>query len=251
MTNLPVPRNTTTEITPLDATPDPAAPDSDAEQSDAAVKLPPAEQLAEHLSGTDDPVTPSPDSQDQGVVPDSSIEQLRTGTDSGRYIVQVASFGAVENAKRLSGTLSQSGYSVANDSVESDVGTLHRVRVGPFDSEAEANQAVAALESSIAGVKPRVMDLQPERAAQVSTPNDPLVRWVVQVGSFSSSANAENLVAALRLEGHSAYRETISNSGSEIYRVRIGPFLLRDEAIRAEHQVREKMSLKGVVMSAD
>jgi DedD protein len=123
--------------------------------------------------------------------------------------------------------------------------------VGPYASEAEANRIVSDLESKVGGVKPRVMDLQPGKSAQVTTPSDPLIRWVVQVGSFSSAANAENLVASLRLDGLSAYREMVSSSESSIYRVRIGPFLQREEAMRVERRMREKNSLDGVVMSAD
>jgi cell division septation protein DedD len=123
--------------------------------------------------------------------------------------------------------------------------------VGPFATEAEANKSAADLESKINGIKPRVMDLQPGKSAQITTPSDPLVRWIVQIGSFSKAANAEKLVASLRLDGLSAYQETVSSSGSRIYRVRIGPFLERKEAIRVERLVREKRSLNGVVMSAD
>jgi DedD protein len=137
------------------------------------------------------------------------------------------------------------------DSVKSDVGTLHRVRVGPYASEAEANRTAVELESKVSGVKPRVMDLQPGKSAQITTPSDPLIRWVIQVGSFSSAANAEKLVASLRLDGLSAYQETVSSSGSSIYRVRVGPFLQREEAMRVEREVREKRSLNGVVMSTD
>jgi DedD protein len=95
------------------------------------------------------------------------------------------------------------------------------------------------------------MDLQPGKSAQTTTPSDPLIRWVIQVGSFSSAANAEKLVASLRLDGLSAYQETVSSSGSSIYRVRVGPFLQREEAIRVEREVRDKRSLNGVVMSTD
>ena len=172
-------------------------------------------------------------------------------SEGGRYMVQVASFGAVENANNLSSVLKDSGYAVSTDRIKSDVGVLHRVRVGPYAAEAQAHQVAQTLESTLSGVKPRVMDLQPDQAAQVTTPADPLVRWVVQVGSFSSVANAEKLVASLRLDGLSAYQETVTSSGSEIFRVRVGPYLQREEAIRTERRVREKRSLNGVVMSAD
>jgi len=198
------------------------------------------------------PVTPGSDEQVATIeVPGPEPVQIDPAPDTGRYVVQVASFSAIANADKLSSTLRSKGYSVTTDSVKSEVGTLHRVRVGPYASEAEANGIAIDLESKLGGIKPRVMDLQPGKSAQITTPSDPLVRWIVQVGSFSSAANAEKLVASLRLDGLSAYQETVSSSGSSIYRVRIGPFLQREEAIGIERRVREKRSLNGVVMSAD
>ncbi|MEE8495014.1 MAG: SPOR domain-containing protein [Xanthomonadales bacterium] len=177
--------------------------------------------------------------------------RLENSGDIDRYVVQVASFSALDNADRLSATLRSKAYSVMTDSVTSDVGTLHRVRVGPYASETQANRIALDLESKLSGIKPRVMDLQPGKSAQITTPSDPLIRWIVQVGSFSSAANAEQLVASLRLDGLSAYQETVSSAGSSIYRVRIGPFLQREEAMRVDRLVREQRSLDGVVMSAD
>lgn len=170
---------------------------------------------------------------------------------SGRYAVQVASFGSVSNAKRLADTLRGSGYSVLSDTVSSDVGTLHRVRVGPYPTESEANAVVAQLRERLSDVKPRVVDLEPEKTSQVTSPSDPLVRWVVQLGSFSSAGNADTLVERVRAEGFSAYQESISSSGSTVYRVRVGPFLEREEAIRVDGLIAERLSVDGVVMSAD
>jgi DedD protein len=203
---------------------------------------------------TNEPPVQSPEAAVTESAPPASepdMAPMNPPSSAGRYIVQVASFGAANNANRLSGQLREGGYSVMTDTVKSDVGTLHRVRVGPFDTEAEARQAVAALSSTIDGIKPRVMDLQPEQAAQVTTPEDPLVRWVVQVGSFSSSANAENVVAKLRLNGMSAYQETVSSGGKDIFRVRVGPFLNRQDAMDTEREVSESLSVKAVVMTTD
>ena len=235
-TSLPVPRNNSADLTPqaetVNVIPPETSPAGNGEETE------PGAEKADQVPVLEEPVSKPPS---DALPPD----------DTGRYIVQVASFATVDNANRLSDTLGNAGYSVMTDSIKSEVGTLHRVRVGPYESETQANLAVTALESSIDGVKPRVMDLQPEQTAQVTTPSDPLVRWVVQVGSFSSAANAENLVASLKLEGQNAYQEIITSSGSEIYRVRIGPFLVRGDAIQAERRVRERMKLPGVVMSAD
>jgi cell division septation protein DedD len=172
-------------------------------------------------------------------------------TSGGRYVVQVASFGSVANAGRLTETLRRGGYSVLSDTVSADVGTLHRVRVGPYPTEAEAKTAVSQLTRLLPDVKPRVVDLQPDQAAQVTTPSDPLVRWVVQLGSFSSTPNADKLVERVRAEGLSAYKEAVSSAGSTIYRVRVGPFVEREEAIRVDGLIADRLSVDGVVMSAD
>ena len=183
--------------------------------------------------------------------PSSPAAEAPPAAADGRYVVQVASFGSVGNASKLRARLEGLGYRVLTDTVESDVGTLNRVRVGPYASESEAERVVAQLRQQVEGSKPRVMDLQPGRAERVTKPSDPLVRWVVQVGSFSSAANADNLVAKLRLEGYSAYREQVRSAGSTIYRVRVGPYVDRDEAIRADSRINDSLSLDGVVMSAD
>jgi len=174
-----------------------------------------------------------------------------TGAGGGRYVVQVASFGSNSNARRLAETLRGGGYNVLSDTVSADVGTLHRVRVGPYANEAEALAAVSQLTRLLPDVKPRVVDLLPEQTAQVTTPSDPLVRWVVQLGSFSSTANADKLVERVRAEGLSAYKEAVSSAGATIYRVRVGPFVEREEAIRVDGLIAERLAVDGVVMSAD
>jgi DedD protein len=171
--------------------------------------------------------------------------------EGGRYIVQVASFGALDNANRLAATLREQGYEVLLDSVTSDLGVLHRIRVGPYETEIQANEAVSSLQAQDKNTQPRVMDLQPQKDVAVTQPSDPLLRWVVQVGSFSDASNADNLVALLRLESMSAYSEEITRSGSKVYRVRVGPFLQREDAIKADKLITERLSIDGVVMSAD
>ncbi len=167
----------------------------------------------------------------------------RPAPPPGRYVVQVASLASEANARKLMESL--------GDTVASDTGRLSRVRVGPFDSESAANQAARRIREAVGGVNPRVVDLRPDEAAQVSNPSDPLVRWVVQVGSFSEASNAEGLVGQLRGSGLEAYRETVTSSGSAIHRVRVGPFLERQDALNARQKIIDAHSLEGVVMSAD
>lgn len=239
---LPTPGPTPETATKPDPEPGPdemPAMDSTAENAAQPVEEATAsQQLVEEDSSSVVDVTPLP-------TPDVST------TEPGRYIVQVASFGALNNANRLAATLRDYGYSVMLDSIKTDVGTMHRVRVGPYPTEVAANGDVTRIQSQVANIKPRVMDLQPDKASQVTAPSDPLVRWVVQVGTFSNADNADKLVARLRLESMSAYKEEVSRSGSVVYRVRVGPFLQREEAIKADQLVAERLSIDGVVMSAN
>jgi DedD protein len=150
--------------------------------------------------------------------------------DTPRYLVQVASFSSEKNANALAGQLRAENLNVLMDVVDRTAGRLHRVRVGPYMERAEADAVVASVRSKIKDVIPRVLDLRPAESAPVSTPSDPLVRWVVQVGNFGESQRAESLVAELRLEGMTAFSEKVTSTGGTSYKVQIGPELDRDKA---------------------
>lgn len=240
--SLPTPENSVTESPPevLAQQPD-AAPGEAGDQPPQTVpESPPpgTEPVAEEEEPPVAVVTPEP------------LPQVAT-QGRGRYVVQVASFGSLNNARRLSEQLTAQGYQVVMDKVDSDTGSLNRVRVGPYENEAEADRAVAALRAQLPDIKPRVLDMEPGKASAVTAPSDPLVRWVVQVGSFSSAANADNLVAKLRLEGLSAYKESVRSGSATVYRVRVGPFIEREEAIGVDQRVHDRLGIDGVVMSAD
>jgi tetratricopeptide (TPR) repeat protein len=61
--------------------------------------------------------------------------------------------------------------------------------------------------------------------------------YSVQVGSFLSKANAENLARQLERKGYSAYIEEGTSQGSAIYRVRSGKLATRQEAVKLESQL--------------
>ncbi len=170
---------------------------------------------------------------------------------SGRYLVQVASFLSKNRAEAIGGQLIEAGYALQSDTVTADAGTLYRVRVGPFATENEAYSAVAAIKSELGDVKPRIVDLEPSQSAPVTQPSDPMVRWVVQVAVLSSAGKADELVAQLKLEGLEAYRETIERNGSQMHRVRVGPFIEREAAIRVDELIGQRLSIDAMVMSAD
>lgn len=157
-----------------------------------------------------------------------------------RYLVQVASFSSEQNANALAATLRGKNLPVLMDVVERTAGLLHRVRVGPYIERSEADAIVSSLKSEIKDLSPRVLDLRPGDSAPVSTPSDPLVRWVVQVGSFSQQESAEALVVKLRAAGLSAFSEKVSSASGTAYKVRIGPEINRDKATQLARQVKKE-----------
>ena len=169
----------------------------------------------------------------------------------GRYLVQVASFSTTANADRLSSRLKADGLAVLMDTIEAAVGILHRVRVGPYDQIEQANDAMTLIRSRTPDVNPRVIDLRPDESAPVTDPSDPLVRWVVQVGSFENQANAENLVVQLRSTGFSAYTIAVTETSRTRYKVRVGPEIERQSAVSIAADIRNKLRLDGMVISVD
>ena len=216
-------------------------------------------------TGNDGPpvAAPSPSGADQVSTPPAAqrSDSRPAGTDpapetadpvsGGRYLVQVASFSSTANANRLAGSLRESGLPVLMDTVDSSAGVLHRVRVGPFEQRAEAEQVLARLGRQVPDVRPRLVDLRPEEGAPVTQPDDPLVRWVVQVGVFSGQNNAEQLVFQLRDAGFRASSQVRQSGGNTVYRVLVGPEVSREEAVRVRDRIEAGQGIKGIVQSTD
>ncbi|MEQ8427200.1 MAG: SPOR domain-containing protein [Gammaproteobacteria bacterium] len=90
---------------------------------------------------------------------------------------------------------------------------------------------------------------RPQAEKQKSDKPVGLSAWVVQLGSFSSKVNADKLNLSLRKEGFPAFVEPIQQDKKTIYRVRVGPELLRSDAEKLLKSINEKMKLKGIVLS--
>jgi DedD protein len=178
-------------------------------------------------------------------------EEVEVPDNKQRYLVQVASFSTTANANSLSGKLAASGLPVLMDNVETDAGLLHRVRVGPFDDRQQADEVVRSVAGQFSDLKPRIIDLKPEQNAPVTSPSDPLVRWIVQAGSFNQPENADQLVMRLRQAGFSAYQEKVSDAARTVFKVRIGPEIKRESAVSIAQRIKSEFDIDGLVMSAE
>ena len=239
-----------------------SSPQQDVEMQEPPVSV--AESTDSSIQETSDAITDSPANVEVAPPPVASItlssgrdenldipEPAEVSADTPRYLVQVGSFSSEKNANALASQLRADNLPVLMDVVDRTAGRLHRVRVGPYAERAEADAVVSGLRSKIKDLSPRVLDLRPSESAPVSTPSDPLVRWVVQVGSFSNSKSAEALVAKLRLAGLAAFSEKVSSANGTAYKVRLGPEIDRAKATELARKVKAQHNLDGFVTTQE
>lgn len=128
------------------------------------------------------------------------------------FVVQVASYrsepDAVQHAQALR------GRDLDAKSVED--GRWFKVRLGPFESRADAEKQRFALTVS-------------ERREAYVLPRSN-GKYHVQVGSFATAEEAEPIARKLEAKGHSTKISRIKMAGKRWYCVRIGPFDTHEEA---------------------
>lgn len=158
----------------LDAPESGALPDSRAAESEAAreagqphaqVPEPPAEDTAEPVASesrseaVSDVAESAPEPQPVPEPQPAPEPQPTTATDasSGDWFVQVGSFGNPENALGLQERLEDHDYPAMISKYEADGTTLHRVRVGGFETREAAEETQAALYERM-GLNGRVLE---------------------------------------------------------------------------------------------
>jgi DedD protein len=76
------------------------------------------------------------------------LEGKPAAADSGRFVVQVGAFGETAAARETRQKVEKLGLKTYTQVVETDAGKRIRVRVGPFSSRDEAQQAASKLKSA-------------------------------------------------------------------------------------------------------
>ncbi len=91
-------------------------------------------------------------------------------------------------------------------------------------------------------------ELDEKKAETSREKNVGLSAWVVQLGSFSTKLNADKLNLQLRKAGFPAFVEPQKKDDALVYRVRVGPELLRADADKLLKAIKSKMDLDGIVL---
>ena len=99
-------------------------------------------------------------------------------------------------------------------------------------------------------VLPEIETILPDRGTRTKTPKaeraDADVRYILQVGSFGSFADADQLKAKLALQGMTATIQKITIEGKgEYHRVRLGPYEKLDDLDSASERL-SKLGIKAL-----
>lgn len=86
----------------------------------------------------------------------------------------------------------------------------------------------------------------PAKPAPVSAPSKG--GWVVQLGSFSDELNARALQNSLQQSGFRAFSQPLFAEKGTVWRVRVGPFNTREEALGERSRLRERLNRDGIVV---
>lgn len=251
-----------------------AAADDDEDEKSTIIKNSPpvAANAASSL------ITPSSD----GTATGSGVNATSGLIPDDQWALQVASFGATENASRLARRLRELGYNPNMDTVYRGGTALHRVRVGPFSNRQAAVAAGERISATISDLRPRPVapktgdvpapdssSAKPavaatsanNRSKTTTTPtttsrppaadrsrDDGLDRFAVQLGSFAGADNADRLQTRVREAGYAAYVERVDRKQGVRYIVKVGPLLSRNDANSTRDRIERELGVKGILV---
>ena len=138
-------------------------------------------------------------------------------------------------------------------------------RMETADLEAVLNEAMAYLTNPSpankvipAAKKQRVAQIfKTLRQAQEGDPNNAALQYILQLytqryliyaGLFGDASKANKMTARLHAMGLPAFHQTIDVKGKKSFRVCVGPFLKRTEAMEGLKKLRKKMRIKDAFM---
>ncbi|MET0935416.1 MAG: SPOR domain-containing protein [Luteibacter sp.] len=194
---------------------------------------------------------------------------LPVGTAArGSYTINLSAYADRSKADALVQKVKALGYPVSTAASNQAGKSLTRVTAGPFESRAAAEAARLKITAAAPGAPATLSSKAETQTADVPAPPKPVAApaaaaasvpataphaggFAVQVAAVSSEAEATRLRDKLRGAGIAGYVDTVASSaGAKLWRVRAGPQTQRDDAVRLKDQIKAKVGLDGVVVSA-
>lgn len=205
----------------------------------------------------------------QNVKSDAKVHDFDPGR-SGWYI-QLGSFSQQKNAVALRDTLRSQGFPAVVDEVSVEGVKSYRLIVGPEQnkSAAQAMQArlkrrnhtkslliavgQVAVEKQDAPIAKANSVTEARSVAKSTTGSPPakpeMVRWYIQLGSFSKRENAFSLRDKLRLQGFPVFVDEVMTTNGRSFRLRAGPELDKKRAEAMQAKLVKQNQLKSLLVS--
>jgi cell division septation protein DedD len=232
---------------PIEATTEPTAgaPASEPAASTPVV-VPPKPEPAAAVAKTSAPTASAP----------AKAEPIAGGAGAAAaafYTVNLGVYANHASADRLVANAKQHGFTALATPETWQGKSVMRVRVGPFQSRAEAEAARLKLKSfekvsmSIdSGVVNQAADAPASAVAATQAG-----AWAVQLAAYSDEASANRMRDRLRGQGIDGYVDSVSTAKGKLWRVRAGPFASRGVAESTREQIAQKFNVKGNIVSQD
>lgn len=119
------------------------------------------------------------------------------------------------------------------------------------ESKAFPVKAVVAKEKAVKSKKTITEITMPEPKTVFKNVDKQSAKWTIQLGSFSDTQNADQLVKKLKEKGFSAYSKLGKNAkGDEVTRVLVKPSLKHNRAEDTLSNISDSLNLHGVIVKA-
>jgi cell division septation protein DedD len=169
----------------------------------------------------------------------------------GGFAVNLGTFSQASNAESLRSRLRGAGFPMLVETIALDGKPATRLRAGPYATRAEAERARVLVGQTVQGVSASVvaLDPTPARDAPPGAIANRAAGWAVQVGAFSTEADALTLRDRLRSGGQPAFVERVPTDKGALFRVRVGPELRREAANALKATLKQRFALDGIVVA--
>lgn len=223
---------------------------------DAAAPEPTAAPVSE--APVPDPATPAPAQPTASIGPPPSttptpspLPSAPSRPESGRFVVQLGSYGSERNAQELVRQLAPHGIRAEIAPLDSGGRTLYRVRSQAFERREDAEAARVRATAAVANLATSISELSLPTPTASTAPaaTGTGMAFAVQLGVFANPQSAASLVDRARAAGFPAYTESVPIGGATQYRVRVGPELKRENAERTKAALKARLALDGIIVS--
>lgn len=218
----------------------------------ATKPAPPAEKPV--ASNTPPPAVskPAPAEPESSKDTDTSDKTAGIGT-AGNFLVHLGAYADRGHADALVAKLKKQGFAAYDEPAEYHGKPVLRVRVGPYDTRGAAEAARLKIKRSEPRVPSSVIaatNAPPKKDAPASAvPAGKAGGWAVQLGAFSTKADANKLRDRLRNGGIASFVDFIKSDGKTLWRVRAGPYAARSDAENARATIKQKYRVNGIIVT--